>query len=150
MAQEVACSLSDSCIRRVVGLYPTVEHIGQTPNGVRLFPVMTWYRQAHSIAAAALSTVPGPLIDAAAFFYLKNAGYLDPSAEGMSAMRALLHRRVPHSALTLAWHEMKELRKLDTNKYSSFENRTLLFMGVGDAWNRPKEPEIVMDLMPSA
>lgn len=150
MAQECARAVGDESVGRVVGLYPTVEHIGETPNGVRLFPTMTWYRQAHGCAASLLSIVPPMLLDALALFYLKQAGYADPSAEGMAAMRALLHRRVPQNALTLAWHEMKELQGMDASRYAAFEDRTLMFMGVGDQWNRPKEPEILMQALPKA
>ncbi len=51
-----------SAIDLVMCLFPTVHHIGSTPNGRRLFPLMRYLRPATGLVAFALTQLPRPFL----------------------------------------------------------------------------------------
>jgi hypothetical protein len=89
-------------------LFPTVQWIGDTPNGRRLSPLFAWgVRHLAAIVAGAAGLLPHAL--SARIVQL----FVGDHPDIIDAALALCSYRTSHNALFMAGHEMREIRELD-------------------------------------
>lgn len=109
-------------------LYPTIMHIGSTPNGRRLAPVFRYLRPVAAGAAHALSWLPAPLQERLASRHASSC----PSS--VAGVRELLDFGLVSNALWMAKHEMEELLEADDEVLAGAGDRVVGYFSLTDAW----------------
>jgi hypothetical protein len=145
MCLELAKLLPERDVALLVHLFPTVQHIGSTPNGVRLFPVLKTMRDAAHGWISFLADLGDWAKDLA----------LRVGADGMSASARRAGRNIAsgdvcRSCLHMAYHEMREILDLDPAHALAVADKCVFYLGVDDGWNRISEAAELRKLFPSA
>jgi hypothetical protein len=133
MCLEVMRALPEGAVAHALLLFPTLAHIGASPNGVALLPYFELGRWALAGAALALGALPAGLQRAAARAFLPAAA----SPATVAAAVTLVHPAVAVNALYLALTEMREIGALDGALARRVGGRCTAYFGAGDPWNRP-------------
>ena len=133
MCLEVMRALPEGAVAHALLLFPTLAHIGASPNGVALLPYFQLGRWALAGAALALGALPAGLQRAAARAFLPAAA----SPATVAAAATLIHPAVAVNALYLALTEMQEIGALDGALAARVGARCSAYFGAGDPWNRP-------------
>ena len=133
MCLEVMRALPEGAVAHALLLFPTLAHIGASPNGVALLPYFQMGRWALASAALALGALPACLQRAAARAFLPAAA----SPATVAAAATLIHPAVAVNALYLALTEMQEIGALDGALAARVGGRCSAYFGAGDPWNRP-------------
>lgn len=84
-------------VDQVFCLFPTVHHIGSTPNGRRLYPIMRYFRSSVGLLAWALSQLPRSAIEQVVRWNI-GAG-VSPSM--LRQIHSILHANVATNALSV-------------------------------------------------
>ena len=137
-------------IAGVAALFPTLEHIGETPRGRALAPLFT----APGLALVALLAwllrrlAPEVLLRwfAGACVLPRGAG-----ARAAAAAADLVHEHVARNALLLARHEMREIgamRAAARSAARALGSRLLCYFAPGDGWNREGDAERTRAMFP--
>jgi pimeloyl-ACP methyl ester carboxylesterase len=138
-------ALSERCDRALL-LFPTIMHIGSTPNGRALRPVFhPLVRHAVAVVAGFLALLPrrfvGPLL----------AWHVGHEHDGiLSGCSLLLSANATHNALFMAYHEMREILALDHSTISRHVDKLLFYFGSGDRWCPPEYAKAIMAAYPRA
>ena len=121
--------------------FPTVHHIGRSPNGVALLPLMKYGRGALALAAGAVACLPRFAREAFARWRLPRA-----SPATLAAALTLLHPAVPINALWMALQEMEQVREVEPAEGEG----VVAYFGEADPWNSPGDAEAVARALPRA
>jgi hypothetical protein len=143
MCLEVMRALPEGAVAHALLLFPTLAHIGASPNGVALLPYFQLGRWALAGAALALGALPAGLQRAAARAFLPAAA----SPATVAAAATLIHPAVAVNALYLALTEMQEIGALDGALAARVGARCSAYFGAGDPWNRPGDHERVAEAL---
>jgi len=149
MAKDVAASLPAASLLGVVGVYPTMELLGTTRRGRLGFPVFRFLAGPLSRLAGALSLLPSPVIAAVARLVLGSSA----SPSTLAALPSLVSGPVVRNALTMAYHEMKEVGPMAEESdqlVADLGKRLVLFYGRDDHWNAVGEPEAMRARLPAS
>ena len=145
---------SEHCQRaRVVaclGLFPTIHHIGSTPNGVRMYPLLKHLAPGLARLANALARLPGPYLLKAARLRLGPA----PSGAMLDEVLALIDGKVARNTTHMARIEMEDINALRDPgqlREQGLERKLLLYLGATDNWLSPEiEADLEENLLPGA
>lgn len=138
-------------IAQVWLLFPTLTHIVDTPNGRKLLPIFTYYRPAAWLATAAICMLPRPL--RVALLRLGIPQLPPGESDALAAAESLLHPHVAYSALTMALHEMREIRDMAPHHAAALravEERVVLYFAAEDGWVSPASAAAVSAALPRA
>ena len=113
----------------ILALFPTLHHIGSTPNGRRLYPGLRYFRQPLAAMARELGRLPLFLQRAAIRAHLPNS----PPPVREAALQ-LLDAGAMANALWMGCTEMEQLLDLDENTILHFSARLGLYYGATDDW----------------
>jgi hypothetical protein len=128
-------------VARTVLWFPTIHHIGRSPNGVALLPLMKYGRGVLAAAAGVLACLPRRARVAVARWRLPAA-----SPSTVAAALTLLHPAVPVNALWMALQEMEEVLAVEP-----FPGENVVaYYGEGDPWNSPGDVAEVGARLPRA
>lgn len=128
-------------VAKTVLWFPTIHHIGRSPNGVALLPLMRFGRGALAAAAGVLACLPRRARLAVARWRLPHA-----SPATMAAALSLLHPAVPVNALWMALQEMEEVLAVEP----AGGDNVVAYYGESDPWNLPGDVEEVAARLPRA
>ena len=143
MCLEAMRALPEGAVAHALLLFPTLAHIGASPNGVALLPYFELGRWALAGAALALGALPAAAQRAAARAFLPAAA----SPATVAAAVTLVHPAVAVNALYLALTEMREIGALDGALARRVGGRCTAYFGAGDPWNRPGDHERVQEAL---
>jgi hypothetical protein len=130
MVVEVMRALPADKILRGVLLFPTLLHIGSTPNGVRLTPVFDYLRTPLWIAMHAIVQLPLFLQR----WVLRMGAGSSADEDGVSSLMSIVHPDVLANALLMAKHEMREIGALDREHFARIASKLVLYFGSSDGW----------------
>lgn len=128
-------------VARTLLWFPTVHHIGRSPNGVALLPLMKYGRLPLAAAAGALACLPRCTRAAVARWRLPHA-----SPAVVAAALTLLHPAVPVNALWMALEEMEQVKAVEP----CAGDNVVAYFGDGDPWNSPGDAAEVARALPRA
>jgi pimeloyl-ACP methyl ester carboxylesterase len=134
-AIDCARAIPKDNLAGVVGLFPTVELIGDSLRGRALFPIFRFLAPSIARIADLVSMLPAPTLR-----------FIATQIMGPTASQSAVHcvpliasGEVCLNALRMAYHEMKEMGTLDKDAYADFETDLVLLYGQVDHWNNPEE-----------
>ncbi len=121
---------------KVVGLFPTVHHIGSSPNGVRLYPVFVYGRTIAATLLDAVSWAPRWLQRMIAKGALDNQRSRMTN-EAVGSLLGLFDGRVAHNFLYMAKEEMEQVRSAAATSVALAEHqhKMVFYVGENDPWN---------------
>jgi hypothetical protein len=138
---------------KVVGMFPTVHHIGSSPNGVKLYPLFAYGR---TIAATLLDTLSWAprwfqrLIAKAALDNQRSR----MTNEAVSSFLGLLDGRVAYNFLFMAKEEMEQVRSAAATGVAleAQQHKFVFYVGRDDPWNAGdgSEAASLRELFPAA
>jgi hypothetical protein len=131
MCLEVMRALPEAAVARALLLFPTLLHIGASPNGQALMPLFRYGRWALAAAALALGALPAPLQRAVARTRLPPAA----TPATLAAALTLVHPVVGVNALYLALTEMRDIGALDGALARAAGPKCIAYFGAQDGWN---------------
>lgn len=110
-------------------LFPTIERMADTPQGVRLSPILSYFRWCVVLLAGIINLLP-------AFFKHKvfNIFYVDVPMCCAEATIELLHPNIVRNVLWMAFNELKEVLKPDLTTLEHYSDNILLYYGAEDGW----------------
>lgn len=125
--------LREPAIRRAVLrcllLFPTLSHIGESRNGVRLAPVFRHLRGAAWLLMAGIAALPSSLLTLALRVL---ASPQDDAA--LASLRPVVHPDAIVSAFTMAMHEMDEIGALDEAHVGAHAHLLAAYFAAEDDW----------------
>ncbi|EGD73447.1 hypothetical protein PTSG_05151 [Salpingoeca rosetta] len=134
IAMEMLRPLSSS-VDRVFNLFPTVHHIGTTPNGSKLYPLLRHFRRPAARLAHIIGHLPASLRGALVNWHLGDcSNALPPSPTALATIDELFHHDVVLQALHMACCEMEYLLDLDTHHYREHQHKLVWYYGGADGW----------------
>jgi len=121
---------------KVVGLFPTVHHIGSSPNGVRLYPLFVYGRTIAATLLDAVSWAPRWAQRAIAKLALDNQRSRMTN-EAVSSLLGLFDGRVAHNFLFMAKEEMEQVRSgaATAVALADHQHKMEFYVGKDDPWN---------------
>ena len=127
--------IRDSTVK-VVGMFPTLHHIGSSPNGVRLYPLFVYGRTIAATLLDAVSWAPRWAQRAIAGFALDNQRSRMTN-EAVSSLLGLFDGRVAHNFLFMAKEEMEQVRSAAASAVALREHQHKMefYVGEQDPWN---------------
>ena len=125
---ELMRHLPPANVGTAVLLFPTLSHIGATPNGLRLTPAFRHLRGLAGWLVWVVTCLPAPLRRAVLG---RLSGGVAGDAGSLDALeRSVLVPAVIQNAFFMAMHEMEQIRELDAAHYRTIEVRSLLTSGI--------------------
>lgn len=121
---------NDITISRSFLLFPTIERMKVSPNGMRLWPVLQYLRWFVVLLVWAVSLLPGKLKDTILRWHLGE----DVAPCCIGATRELLHARVVQNMLWMAYNELLQVVELDLDTVRRHKDKILLYYGAADGW----------------
>lgn len=121
---------TDFTITRSFLLFPTIERMKASPNGVRLWPVLQYLRWFVALLVWAVGLLPGKLKDTILLWHLGE----DVAPCCIGATRELLHARVVQNMLWMAYNELLQVVEPDLDTIERHKDKILLYYGASDGW----------------
>ena len=128
--------LPPAAVKRAVLLFPTIERMGDTPNGRKLTPLFSGrYRWALTSLVALLSWCPEWL----KVLLLRRYFHTTPRAHVEDMVRAVVNIDgcSMHNILCMAGQEMAEVREAPEELLHRHIDRLAFYYGTGDRWTLP-------------
>lgn len=141
MALEAMRHLPPSSVLQAILLFPTVNHIGKTPNGVNLQPIFQYFKGAAWMLTHAIAALPASVQRAMLRPFMAQA-----DEASFEASLSLIHPDVAYNALWLALHEMAEIRNLDHEHAAAMADKLVFYFAQEDAWVNADDPKLVAGL----
>ncbi|KAJ2960154.1 hypothetical protein NQZ79_g4536 [Umbelopsis isabellina] len=117
-------------IVRLIALFPTLQHIAKTPNGVALSPFFPAIpRNIISCSTSLISWMP-PFVRR----ILVGAITKQPDPSLSVTADQLLNRTVVNNALYMAGQEMATIQALDYDFYNAHVDKFIIYFSPGDNW----------------
>jgi pimeloyl-ACP methyl ester carboxylesterase len=118
-------------IERVYGLFPTIQHIRDTPNGdAQRFMFTSLARRLLPELVRPLSWLPSPMLERLVRSMQKS------SPSDTKHITRLLHKDVVRSCLLLSADEMDKIRDEDREVLMDHKDKIVLYYGQEDGWVR--------------
>ncbi len=117
-------------VARVLCLFPTVHHIGTTPNGRRLYPLLKYFRGGIASVIHLISHLPESLQRAIAAWHMKES----VSEKSLTAALKNIEPRVVYSCMLMGMHEMEEILHIDQSFLRTVDERLTWYFGATDGW----------------
>ncbi|CAL4142224.1 unnamed protein product, partial [Meganyctiphanes norvegica] len=140
VGHSIGCKIILDCIKTFKGdngvsvtqsylLFPTIERMKETPQGVKLWPMLCYFRWLVVLLAAIVNLLPSLFKHK-----LFRLFYLNVPSCCADATVELLHPNIVRNVLWMAFHELKEVRNPDLPTLDQFSNNILIYYGAKDGW----------------
>ena len=125
--------LTPTRVKKAVFLFPTIEKMASTANGLSQRPLFTTLRSPFTGVVWLLSIFPEWMKRALLqkWFYTTPPEYVDHMCH---AVMNIDHKSI-HNILCMAEEEMKEVSDLPLETLQQHIDKVVLYYGVGDRWN---------------
>ena len=125
--------LTQSRVRKMFFLFPTIEKMALTPNGIAQRPLFTTLRSCFTGAVWLLSGVP----EVVKRLLLRQWFHASPPDHVDHMCRAVMNidSRSIYNILSMAEQEMNEVAKLPVDTVCEHIDKLVFYYGVGDRWN---------------
>ncbi len=150
MALRLKASLPKH-VRACILLCPTIQRMKSTPSGVRMSPILLYFRpfivHAMGVLAQALPFRSWQRELARAYFRFEA-----PEC-ALDGVASLLGFDIPRNAFTMAVHELGEVEELDEEMQEVIRglgSRCIFHFAAHDAWNQAREYDDIRARFPSA
>ncbi|KAI8576325.1 hypothetical protein K450DRAFT_257222 [Umbelopsis ramanniana AG] len=127
---EVLKARPNHNIVRLIALFPTLQHIAKTPNGVALSPIFPVIPRTIVSWSASLLSWIHPTVRKTIVSYITKQP--DPSLSVTSDQ--LLQRNVVNNALFMAGQEMASIKELDYDFYHAHVKKFIIYFSPKDSW----------------
>ncbi|XP_045116892.1 lipid droplet-associated hydrolase-like isoform X2 [Portunus trituberculatus] len=111
-------------------LFPTIERMKVSPNGVKLWPVLKYLRWFVVMLVCVVCILPGKILDALLRLYFGSSTY----ECCVDATKELLNPRVVQNMLWMARDELEKVVDLDVDVLRRHRDKVVLYYGASDAW----------------
>lgn len=111
-------------------LFPTIERMRASPNGVKLWPVLNYLRWFVVMLVCVACILPGKLVDGLLRLYFSSSVY----ESCVAATKELLNARVIQNVLWMAKDELEKVVELDVDVLKRYRDKIVLYYGASDAW----------------
>ena len=138
--------LAPSRVKKVFFLFPTIERMSATPNGVSQRPLFTTLRTPFTGTVWLVSAVPEFIKRRV----LRQWFYDSPSEQIEYMCRAAMNidSRSIHNILSMAEQEMNEVVDLPEDTIREHIDKLVFYYGVGDKWNMESMYEEMLERFP--
>lgn len=163
MCIELLKSLEEAHVKQLLLLFPTVMHIGDTPNGIRLTPLFQPLQTPLSIMVSALNMLP---------FFVRNKLFslylgLSSSSSSLSPLHRMLSPHVVRNCFTMGHHEMQEVNAANMEVLSAVQHKVrregvivlpcdslcceqcVWCFGKPDNWNKEGDDDVIRSMLPT-
>ncbi|KAI8322990.1 alpha/beta-hydrolase [Martensiomyces pterosporus] len=135
---SVGCYISEKIVEcrgdridRVFSLFPTVDHIADTPRGRQLQPMfLPGVRQVVAGATELLTWI----LPASALYAVAGSSSSLNNDNARIVVDKMLHSSCVSNVLKMAADEMAAITDLDTELYGSLGNKFVMYYGAADHW----------------
>lgn len=140
VGHSIGCKIILDCISSLKGekgvhikqsylLFPTIERMKDTPQGVRLWPILYYFRWLVVLLATIINLLP-------TFLKHKVHDVFYPNVPRCCAEATLelLHPNIVRNVLWMAFNELKEVLKPDLETLEQNSDNILLYYGAKDGW----------------
>uniref|UniRef100_A0A0N7ZAM7 Lipid droplet-associated hydrolase n=1 Tax=Scylla olivacea TaxID=85551 RepID=A0A0N7ZAM7_SCYOL len=111
-------------------LFPTIERMRDSPNGVKLWPVLNYLRWFVVMLTCIVYILPGKVVDTLLRLYFGSSAY----ECCIDATKELLNPRVVQNMLWMARDELDKVVDLDVDVVRRYRDKLVLYYGASDAW----------------
>ena len=138
--------LAPSRVGKIFFLFPTIEKMAATPNGVSLRPLFTTYRSTFTGTVWLLGSIP----EFIKFRVLRQWFSSSPPEHVDYMCRAVMNidSCSIYNILSMAEQEVKEVDDLPVDTIGEVIDKTVFYYGVGDKWNCEKMYEEMAERFP--
>eukprot|EP00055_Hartaetosiga_balthica_P015817 m.96394 g.96394 ORF g.96394 m.96394 type:complete len:406 (+) comp8966_c0_seq5:136-1353(+) len=148
---EMLRSLNQDDVSLVINLFPTVHHIGTTPNGKRLYPLLRHLRNPIAELFGILGRLlPSVVLEAMVTWHLKRGKETDPSKCCVEAACSLTYPEVALQAFYMGCCELEYMRDIDHLHYQNHEEKLVWYYGENDEWLTPHHVDDIMRMLPKS
>jgi Lipid-droplet associated hydrolase len=129
---------------KVLCLFPTVQNIGRSPNGVRLYPLFKHGREFAGMVTQLIASLPVSMQT----FILRRAlsSETDLVPEALANLSELVHPIVCKNALYMAFTECHEINELEA---IIDHEKVVFYFGVDDGWVHNDDIDDIQRKFPS-
>eukprot|EP00051_Salpingoeca_urceolata_P020669 m.312823 g.312823 ORF g.312823 m.312823 type:complete len:371 (-) comp19661_c2_seq5:2097-3209(-) len=139
MCVDVLAHNPSKRLLKIFCLMPTLHHIGSTPNGARLYPLLKLFRGIGSSLAFLLRQLPHWFRDFLINWHLPFA-----TPRSRAAVHHIIHEKVALNSLGMGRHEMDEILHFDPDLLRRMSKKLLFCFAETDGWlTRVHEQEIL-------
>ncbi|KNC86816.1 hypothetical protein SARC_01048 [Sphaeroforma arctica JP610] len=110
------------------GLYPTIQHIGASPNGVRLTPLFEWYNLI-GYTASWLQYLPLRIKKTIVRPFVKSG-----EETNLDVVASLINYSTAANAISMAKEEMANILDIDESIIHDHGDKMTFFFAEGDEW----------------
>ena len=143
-----ADKLAEDRVKRVILLFPTIEQMAETPNGIRQAPLFSTLRPLFIAICWLLSLLPLSLKT----FLLNHSSRLSssPPDQRPHFIQAILNLTTAswYNILCMAHQEMTVVSVLPVDTIRAHLHKLVFYYGVGDQWNTPELCPRIQQLFP--
>eukprot|EP00053_Salpingoeca_punica_P024068 m.12226 g.12226 ORF g.12226 m.12226 type:complete len:254 (-) comp6175_c0_seq1:1746-2507(-) len=126
---EMLRRLPEGLVLQTFLLFPTIHHIGSTPNGYMYFPLVAYFRSAAGHFVHLLERIPSWCQRKLVAMHMPG---VHPSIT--DSVLALMHERVALNALFMANREFEEVLTLDEDHIRAHASSLVFFFSPSDQW----------------
>ena len=148
MLLQMRDKLAEDRVKRVILLFPTIERMAETPNGIRQAPLFSTLRPLFIAICWLLSLLPLSLKT----FLLNHSSRLSssPPDQRPHFIQAILNLTTAswYNILCMAHQEMTEVSVLPVDTIRAHLHKLVFYYGVGDQWNTPELCPRIQQLFP--
>eukprot|EP00049_Salpingoeca_infusionum_P019438 m.361874 g.361874 ORF g.361874 m.361874 type:complete len:419 (-) comp19954_c0_seq1:1546-2802(-) len=150
IAMEMLRTLDEEHVAGVIHLFPTVHHIGTTPNAERLFPVVKYFRETATLVADMLTLLPQTVLERVVRLYFANEDPRTPSNEMVARTLTMISALSLRQALYMGYTEMAYMGDLDVDHYCKFSASMTWYFGQKDGWVTAHHAADITDHLPDS
>ena len=148
MLLQMRDKLAEDRVKRVILLFPTIEQMAETPNGIRQAPLFSTLRPLFIAICWLLSLLPLSLKT----FLLNHSSRLSssPPDQRPHFIQAILNLTTAswYNILCMAHQEMTVVSVLPVDTIRAHLHKLVFYYGVGDQWNTPELCPRIQQLFP--
>eukprot|EP01138_Halocafeteria_seosinensis_P008916 gb/GECG01009113.1/.p1 GENE.gb/GECG01009113.1/~~gb/GECG01009113.1/.p1 ORF type:complete len:460 (+),score=25.72 gb/GECG01009113.1/:1-1380(+) len=141
MSLRIAEALGQKVTRKHILLFPTVTHIGSTPNGIKLYPLFCYGRPLAGLTASLLALLPD------SWKQLPVKARVGEQPHCVFGLKSIIHSPVAQNCLYMAKHEMEEIRALSPDLVKQHKTQLVWYFSRKDGWNRAGDYNEVLRLV---
>ncbi|XP_071524363.1 lipid droplet-associated hydrolase [Panulirus ornatus] len=112
-------------------LFPTIERMRITPNGERLWPVLSYFRWLVILLTACVFILPERVKEKILRWYFRASHVPDCFFQ---ATIELFHPKVMQNVLWMAFNELVQVCEADIETISKFKSEIVFYYGATDGW----------------
>ena len=132
MVLQLMKHLEPSRVKRAILLFPTIEQMGATPNGIKMSPLFTSWRIPFTFGVWAMSWIP----DFVKRYVLRRYFHTTPSnhVDHMIQGAINIDSKVIHNVLCMANQEMNVVADPPLEVVDTHIDKIVFYYGVNDRW----------------